>query len=60
MKHRDRIGEVELKTVSRFAPTPEPYMLHIREEFDDNGVFVRVIHRKRVYWSGVIVDEILT
>ena len=60
MKHRDRIGEIEVTgVVSRFASIPEPYMLHIREEFDDEGNFVKVIHRKRVYSNGNIVDEVL-
>lgn len=54
---RDRIGEQEITVpANRFSPIPEPYMLHIREEFDDRGNFVKTIHRKRVY-EDRIVDE---
>ena len=59
MKDRIEIPEIQ-EVKSRFDPTPEPYTLHIREQFNDDGT-VTTIHRKRIY-SGVvsgcvIVDE---
>ena len=54
---RDRIEMPDIfPVVSRFDPTPEPYILHIREQFNDDGT-VTTIHRKRIYDSDRIVDE---
>lgn len=60
MEHRDRMEDMPLVGVtSRFDSTPEPYVLHIRDEFDDAGNFVEVIHRKRVYDDRIVDEEIL-
>lgn len=57
MEIRDRTEESELIEITdRYAPTPAPYMLHIRERFNDNGT-IDVVHRKRVYSNGEIIDE---
>ena len=62
MEIRERIGEQELvSVVDRFAPTPRPYTLLIRERFNDDGT-VDVISRKRIYSSILsstctIIDE---
>lgn len=60
IKDRIEIGDVASAAKSRFDPIPRPYMLHIRERFNDDGT-VEVIHRKRVYDSVLggctIIDE---
>jgi len=57
MTMKDRIEIPELPVMkSRFDPIHEPYMLHIRERFNDDGT-VTTIHRKRVYSNDRIVDE---
>ncbi len=58
---KDRIGEEEVVSISsRYDPIPMPYMLHIREKFNDDGT-VEGVHRKRVYshilGGSFIVDE---
>ena len=54
---RDRIGEQEIVAVAdRHSPIPEPYMLHIREEYDSTGNFIRVEHRKRVYEDRIVYE----
>ena len=49
MEYRDMVGKMECTDVSRFNSTPEPYMLCIRDEYDDGGIFVKEVSRKRVY-----------
>lgn len=53
---KDRVEDIVPQVKSRFDPIPEPYMLHIRERFNDDGT-VETVHRKRVYNNGTIVNE---
>lgn len=54
---RDRIEEIELVSAGRYEPICRPYILHIRERFNEDGT-VTTIHRKRVYDGEIfVVDE---
>ena len=59
---RDRMEGPFLVSVGRNEPIPKSYLLHIREQFNDDGT-VTTIHRKRLYEGSIlhadgrIVDE---
>ena len=53
---RVRIEMPEPVSLSRFDPTPEPYLLLIRDTVDDDGVIVAT-RKWRLYDDAILDDE---